>query len=155
MKLADLIQYMVRYNNCQVIISTHSPFLLSMEDAKIYDLDTVPVNVCKFNDLDSMKKYVDLFQKHFYWYTKSDIWLWRLYFFTHKEWWTTPKKVWFGLYMCPDKLKPIYGNGWAKEKRSDGYRVGWLLWMRLQSWLPLWDFGAVTTTLSSSDVGAW
>ncbi|MDE5628491.1 MAG: AAA family ATPase [Muribaculaceae bacterium] len=65
MKLAELIQYMVRYNNCQVIISTHSPFLLSMEDAKIYDLDTAPVNVCKFNELDSMKKYVDLFQKHF------------------------------------------------------------------------------------------
>lgn len=27
--------------------------------------DTTPVNVCKFNDLDSMKKYVTLFQKHF------------------------------------------------------------------------------------------
>ena len=36
-----------------------------MEDAKIYDLDTTPVNVCKFNELDSMKKYVTLFQKHF------------------------------------------------------------------------------------------
>ena len=33
MKLADLIQYMVQYNNCQVIVSTHSPFLLSMRDA--------------------------------------------------------------------------------------------------------------------------
>ena len=65
MKLAELIQYMVRYNNCQVIISTHSPFLLSMENAKIYDLDTNPVKVCKFNELDSMKKYVDLFQKFF------------------------------------------------------------------------------------------
>ena len=65
MKLAELIKYMVRYNNCQVIISTHSPFLLSMENAKIYDLDTTPVNVRKFNELDSMKKYVDLFQKHF------------------------------------------------------------------------------------------
>lgn len=65
MKLAELIQYMVRYNNCQVIISTHSPFLLSMKNAKIYDLDTTPVNIRKFNELDSMKKYVELFQKYF------------------------------------------------------------------------------------------
>ena len=64
MKLAELIQYMVRYNNCQVIISTHSPFLLSMKNAKIYDLDTTPVNIRKFNELDSMKKYVELFQKY-------------------------------------------------------------------------------------------
>ena len=34
--------------------------------------------------------------------------------------------VWFGLYICPDKPKPIYG-GVAKEKSSDGCRVGWLL----------------------------
>jgi hypothetical protein len=24
--------------------------------------------------------------------------------------------VWFGLYICPDKPKPIYGYSWAKEK---------------------------------------
>lgn len=64
-KLVNLIRYMVCYNNCQVIISTHSPFLLSMEEAKIYDLDRTPVKTCKFEELESMKYYVDLFQKHF------------------------------------------------------------------------------------------
>ena len=24
--------------------------------------------------------------------------------------------VWFGLYICPTKPKPIYGDGWAKRK---------------------------------------
>ena len=47
-----------------------------MEDAKIYDLDMTPVNVCKFNELDSMKKYVNLFQKHFLWYKPSIILAW-------------------------------------------------------------------------------
>ena len=64
-KLAELIRYMVRCNNCQVIISTHSPFLLSMAEAKIYDLDSNSVNVCKFNELDSMKKYAELFLTKF------------------------------------------------------------------------------------------
>ncbi len=65
LKLSELIQYMVRYNNCQVIISTHSPFLLSMEGAKIYNLDNSPVDICKFNDLESMKFYNEFFRKHF------------------------------------------------------------------------------------------
>lgn len=65
LKLAELIQYMVRYNNCQVIISTHSPFLLSMHSAKIYDLDSIPTTVSKFTDLESMKKYAELFREHF------------------------------------------------------------------------------------------
>jgi len=29
--------------------------------------------------------------------------------------------VWFGLYICPDKPKPIYENGWAKEKALPYY----------------------------------
>lgn len=62
MKLSELIQYMVRYNNCQVIVSTHSPFLLSMQGAKIYNLDCNPAGVCKFQELDSMKHYVELFR---------------------------------------------------------------------------------------------
>lgn len=64
-KLAELIQYMVRYNNCQVIISTHSPFLLAMHEAKIYNLDDTPVSVCKFSELNSMKQYIELFRKYF------------------------------------------------------------------------------------------
>ena len=35
-----------------------------------------------------------------------------------------PNMVWFGLYICPDKPKPIYGNGWAKEKVQMGVELG-------------------------------
>lgn len=62
-KLAELILYMVRYNNCQAIVSTHSPFLLSLQGAKIYNLDSCPANVCKFSELESMKHYIELFKQ--------------------------------------------------------------------------------------------
>ena len=35
MKLSDLLAYMARYNNSQIIMATHSPFLLSTPYAKI------------------------------------------------------------------------------------------------------------------------
>ena len=45
MKLSDLLVYMARYNNCQIIMATHSPFLLSTPYTKIYNLDGAPVCV--------------------------------------------------------------------------------------------------------------
>ncbi len=45
MKLSDLLVYMARYNNCQIIMATHSPFLLSTPYTKIYNLDGTPVCV--------------------------------------------------------------------------------------------------------------
>lgn len=44
-KLKEFIEESVRFFNCQFIISTHSPFLLSMQDARVYDLDIVPSRV--------------------------------------------------------------------------------------------------------------
>lgn len=61
LKLADLLLYMVRYNNCQVIMSTHSPFLLSMPCAKIYNLDAAPAGACKFEELEPMQIYYRFF----------------------------------------------------------------------------------------------
>ena len=46
LKLKKFIEESVRFFNCQFIISTHSPFLLNLSEAKIYDLDEVPV-ICK------------------------------------------------------------------------------------------------------------
>lgn len=60
-KLASIISYLARYGKCQFLISTHSPFILSMENAKIYNLDQHPVGVCKWWDLPNMKRYFDLF----------------------------------------------------------------------------------------------
>ena len=43
LKLKKFIEDSARFYNCQFIISTHSPFLLKLMDAKIYDLDQTPV----------------------------------------------------------------------------------------------------------------
>lgn len=60
-KLASIITYLARYGNCQFLISTHSPFILSMENAKIYNLDHTPVDICKWWELENMKRYFELF----------------------------------------------------------------------------------------------
>lgn len=61
MKLSDLLLYMARYNNCQIIMATHSPFLLSIPFAKIYNLDGAPACVSKFEDLEAMQVYYQFF----------------------------------------------------------------------------------------------
>ncbi len=53
MELVKIIEQMARYCGCQFIIATHSPFLLAMENAKIYDLDTNPVDVRNWWDLEN------------------------------------------------------------------------------------------------------
>ena len=63
-ELADFILESVRFYNCQFIISTHSPFLLAMKDAKIYDLDAVPVSVKKWTELENVRIWHDFFEEH-------------------------------------------------------------------------------------------
>ena len=43
LELKQFIEDSARFYGCQFIISTHSPFLLSIKGAKIYDLDANPV----------------------------------------------------------------------------------------------------------------
>lgn len=61
MKLADIILYLSRYGDCQFLISSHSPFILSLPGAKIYNLDHNPVDVCQWWELDNMKHLFHLF----------------------------------------------------------------------------------------------
>ena len=61
MRLASIIAYLARYGDCQFIISTHSPFILSMANAKIYNLDNHPVDICQWWELENMKHYFELF----------------------------------------------------------------------------------------------
>ncbi|MDD2267917.1 MAG: AAA family ATPase [Eubacteriales bacterium] len=63
-ELAGFIEDSVRFYNCQFIISTHSPFLLSLKEAKIYDLDTVPAQVKKWTELENVRVYHDFFERH-------------------------------------------------------------------------------------------
>lgn len=64
MKLAQYIEESSRYLGCQFIIATHSPFLLALENAKIYNLDGNPATVSCFGDLPNMKLFYSLFKKH-------------------------------------------------------------------------------------------
>jgi len=61
-KLAKYIEEATRFYNCQFIISTHSPFLLSLKDACIYDLDSIPVCTKKWTELDNVLVYYNFFK---------------------------------------------------------------------------------------------
>ena len=63
LKLKQFIEDSVRFYNCQFIISTHSPFLLNLTDAKIYDLDEVPVQTKKWTELKNVRIYYDFFKE--------------------------------------------------------------------------------------------
>lgn len=64
LKLKLFIEESVRFYNCQFIISTHSPFLLNLTDAKIYDLDCVPVKIKKWTELENVKIYYNFFKEN-------------------------------------------------------------------------------------------
>ncbi|MDD6272097.1 MAG: AAA family ATPase [bacterium] len=62
-KLKKFIEDSARFYNCQFIISTHSPFLLNLNYAKIYDLDSQKVEVKKWNELSNVKLYYNFFKE--------------------------------------------------------------------------------------------
>ena len=64
LKLKTFIEESARFYNCQFIIATHSPFLLALKDAKIYDLDSVPVKDKKWTELDNVRVYNEFFKEH-------------------------------------------------------------------------------------------
>ena len=64
LKLKQFIEDSVRFYNCQFIISTHSPFLLNLLDATIYDLDSTPVKTKKWTEINNVKIYHDFFKEH-------------------------------------------------------------------------------------------
>lgn len=63
-ELVDIIQKKARYCGCQFIIATHSPFVLSLEGAKIYDLDSVPVDIKKWWELENTITYYEFFKQN-------------------------------------------------------------------------------------------
>lgn len=64
MELMQFIDDSARFFGCQFIISTHSPFLLSMKGAKIYNLDESPVQVRRWTELENVRTYFEFFKKH-------------------------------------------------------------------------------------------
>ena len=66
-KQLELLKYIedsARFYECQFVIATHSPFLLAMKGAKIYDLDEEPVDVKRWTELANVRTYYDFFIKH-------------------------------------------------------------------------------------------
>ncbi len=63
-ELRQLISELSRFFKCQFIIATHSPFFLSIPNAKIYDMDSIPVTTKKWYELENMKIYYDFFKEN-------------------------------------------------------------------------------------------
>ena len=63
-ELVSFLEDSVRFYRCQFVISTHSPFLLAMKDAKIYDLDSIPVQPCRWTELEHIQTYWQFFREH-------------------------------------------------------------------------------------------
>lgn len=63
-ELLKFLEDSARFFGCQFIIATHSPFLLSMKGAKIYDMDEETVDVKRWTELPNVRAYFDFFMKH-------------------------------------------------------------------------------------------
>lgn len=64
LELKYFIEDSVRNHGCQFIISTHSPFLLSLRHARIYDIDIAPPMITPWTELESIRVYHDFFKEH-------------------------------------------------------------------------------------------
>ena len=63
-ELCQFIEDSARFFHCQFLIATHSPFLLAMRGAKVYDLDANPVTIRRWTELPAVRAYYDFFQAH-------------------------------------------------------------------------------------------
>ena len=66
-KQQELVKFLTesaRFFNCQFVISTHSPFILAMKGAKIYDMDEDPVDIKRWTELGNVRVYYDFFKEH-------------------------------------------------------------------------------------------
>lgn len=61
-KLAEEINKMARYLGIQFIIATHSPFMLGILNAKIYNLDTEDYKVQKWTELENVRYFYEFFK---------------------------------------------------------------------------------------------
>ena len=64
LELVDMLQDTARFCRCQFIIATHSPFVLSLKGARIYDLDASRDHVKPWTELENVRLYHEFFKKH-------------------------------------------------------------------------------------------
>ena len=63
-ELTQFLEDSARFFGCQFVMATHSPFLLSMRGARIYDMDGDPVCRRRWTELPAVRVYHDFFKKH-------------------------------------------------------------------------------------------
>lgn len=63
-ELTSFLEDSARFFGCQFIIATHSPFLLALRGARVYDLDGDPVAVRRWTELPAVRAYYDFFAQH-------------------------------------------------------------------------------------------
>ena len=63
-ELAQFIEDSARFMGCQFVIATHSPFVLAIRGAKVYDLDSDPVTVRRWTELESVRETYAFFERH-------------------------------------------------------------------------------------------
>ncbi len=63
-ELCKFLEDSARFFGCQFILATHSPFLLSMKGAVIYDLDCEHTCQKKWTELPNVRIYYDFFKAH-------------------------------------------------------------------------------------------
>ena len=63
LELRQFLEDSARFYRCQLIIATHSPFLLSLRGAKIYDLDGDKVEVRPWTQLPHVRAYYEFFRE--------------------------------------------------------------------------------------------
>ena len=61
MELLRFIEDSARFWNCQFIIATHSPFILSIKDALVYDLDKSLAGPSDWHQLKNVQTYYKFF----------------------------------------------------------------------------------------------
>lgn len=64
MELVRFLEDSARFYGCQFIIATHSPFVLSVKNAQIYDFDSCPAAVKRWTELENVQVYYNFFKQH-------------------------------------------------------------------------------------------
>lgn len=63
-ELSQFLEDSARFFGCQFIIATHSPFLLGMRGAWVYDMEAEDVRRRKWTELPAVRAYYDFFRQH-------------------------------------------------------------------------------------------
>lgn len=64
LQLKQFLEDSVRFYGCQFIIATHSPYILALKDARIYDIDADTPCEKKWTELENVKLLHDFFAEH-------------------------------------------------------------------------------------------